>query len=589
MDAKDEDFVNYPEPETTDDVTLSDTLSDWPVEDKAYIKALDNLISAVRKYVATRVQPDVGKKMSKFKEELPQNTEKTDLDALANHKGQIKVAMRKRKDYREIIKDAMDERQKFIDSILKTREEEERLRYKGKQLRLIDPTQKETREKAVFDIFAALFFAIQIVLVLAYVVCTRFRDDATPAEGNNGGSMRSDDYYTFYVQILLMVAFGYGSLLSFLKKYSFSAIGYNFLMTAYAMQLGILTQLLFKNIHNNPTDPFESLNITIPVLIDAAYVATACCISWAVIAGKVNILELAIITTFEVFFYSVNYWVVVLILGVVEPGGSTYIHMFGAYFGIGVTLFLSRPFRPTDLKHYLDELNSSTYYSEFFSLVGTIILFCFFPAFNAATAPNGSQHRVIVNTFVSISASVVFAFFTSRTIRRRHMNIRDIQNATLAGGIAMGNALSMVITPGPALLVGIVAGTVSVMGHALFQPWIEKKFPFPIFDTRGAHNTHGLAGIIGGIGTAIATGIAGEKAFGQSTMELFPHGLPKQGGYQAGAIFVSFIIGLSTGMLVGLVLFVARRFNPRLFKAPYQDEWEWNVPADYPKNYTETS
>ena len=39
-----------------------------------------------------------------------------------------------------------------------------------------------------------------------------------------------------------------------------------------------------------------------------------------------------------------------------------------------------------------------------------------------------------------------------------------IQNATLAGGVAMGATASMVISPWAALMVGAVAGMVSTLG-----------------------------------------------------------------------------------------------------------------------------
>jgi len=51
----------------------------------------------------------------------------------------------------------------------------------------------------------------------------------------------------------------------------------------------------------------------------------------------------------------------------------------------------------------------------------------------------------------------------------------DIQNATLAGGVAVGSSSDLVIQPWGALVIGFCAGALSVVGYVYISPWLERK------------------------------------------------------------------------------------------------------------------
>ncbi|KAK3252196.1 hypothetical protein CYMTET_38498 [Cymbomonas tetramitiformis] len=73
----------------------------------------------------------------------------------------------------------------------------------------------------------------------------------------------------------------------------------------------------------------------------------------------------------------------------------------------------------------------------------------------------------------------------------------DIQNATLAGGVAVGAVANMVIGPGGAILIGMMSGMLSVGGFVHIQPWLQSKLG--LHDTCGVHNLHGLPAVLSGI------------------------------------------------------------------------------------------
>jgi ammonia channel protein AmtB len=67
-----------------------------------------------------------------------------------------------------------------------------------------------------------------------------------------------------------------------------------------------------------------------------------------------------------------------------------------------------------------------------------------------------------------------------------------IQNATLAGGVAIGASANLKLVPAWAVFVGVMGGTLSTLGYIYVTPFLTNKIKLQ--DTCGVHSLHGMPG-----------------------------------------------------------------------------------------------
>lgn len=261
------------------------------------------------------------------------------------------------------------------------------------------------------------------------------------------------------------------------------------------------------------------------------------------------------------------------------------------------------------------EKESSTYNSDLFSMIGTIFLWIYWPSFNSAVAKDEGQLRAIVNTYLSIASSCITTFIISTLIGKGKINMVHVQNATLAGGVAVGTMADMPIQPYAAMLTGSVAGIVSTLGFEYLTPLLKKIY---LHDTCGVNNLHGMPGLISGIGGAIFAAFATKSSFETTDdknrlFAFYPSRVPSsnsteylqlnltstiynsggdgrsglsQGGFQMAALGVTLFLAILSGTLTGLLMRVPIFEQVREKEDMFDDQLNFITPSDYPSDET---
>ncbi|KAM4567980.1 ammonium transporter Rh type B [Fundulus diaphanus] len=387
---------------------------------------------------------------------------------------------------------------------------------------------------------------------------------------------QNDFYYRYpsFQDVHVMIFIGFGFLMTFLQRYGFSSVGFNFLVAAFSLQWATLMQGFLHGLHDG------KIAIGVESMINADFCTGSVLISFGAVLGKTSPLQLLIMAIFEVTLFSVNEFILLSLLGTRDAGGSMTIHTFGAYFGLMVTRILYRP-----NLHKSKHKNSSVYHSDMFAMIGTIYLWMFWPSFNSAITEHGDpQHRTAMNTYYSLAACTMSTYAMSALVAHDgKLDMVHIQNAALAGGVAAGTAGEMMLTPFGSMIVGFLAGIISVLGFKYLSPILEEKLK--IQDTCGIHNLHGMPGILGAIVGAVTAVAIPKEVYGNGLEKVFPDVAngDRDTSYQAGMQAISLAVTLSFaiigGVIVGFILKVPVLGAPP-DTACFEDSIYWEVPGE---------
>ncbi len=344
--------------------------------------------------------------------------------------------------------------------------------------------------------------------------------------------------YDRSIQIMAMLLVGFGFLMVFLRRYGRSALTATFLLVSAAIPLYMLL---------DSSGAFgRTTGVEVDRLVLAEFAAASLLICAGACLGRLKMWQYIILAVLFVPVYMFNEWIVleggfgwIASGAVVDTGGSIVIHAFGALFGVGVVLAITnKREEPIPIE--------SDFTSDRFSMLGSMVLWVFWPSFCAALVAPELVPYTAVNVVIALCGSTLATYLVSVSVRHK-ISISDIANASLAGGVAIGATCASASHPA-AFLIGILGGTLSTLGFTLIQPRIEKAFR--MIDTCGVTNLHGWPGLMGGIAAIfIVQGISP--------------------GWQFAGIGIMVLLALIPGYVVGRIILALGRV-----KKHYEDSVE---------------
>ncbi|GAB6024249.1 hypothetical protein CHUAL_008945 [Chamberlinius hualienensis] len=391
----------------------------------------------------------------------------------------------------------------------------------------------------------------------------------------------------------MFIVGGFGIIFMYLKRYCYSGVGLTMLLCALVFQWATLCQGFFSS--ENGT-----IGVNVVRLLGADGTAATILISWGAVLGKVDPLQALILAFIEVPLAATNEWVVTKVFQSRDAGGSVLCHVFSTYFGLGVALALFR-------RGHSDDDNGkqgSSYVSDIIAIIGSIILWVYWPILLAAGMKGDMKHRAVINTYYAMAASCVTTFaMTSLLDKNNKFGMAHIQNASLAGGVAIGSVVDLMISPYGALLMGMGGAIITVLGMEFTGPFLRHRLH--LNDVAGVNNLHGLTGIFGGLVGAVMACRASEDLYGPSLYQIYPAMAPKtnqtallrlqqllpviemgdersplaQAAYQLMAIITTFFLSLFGGLLTGMILRLPIFDTPE-YDQLFDDTDFWRLPDE---------
>ena len=329
-------------------------------------------------------------------------------------------------------------------------------------------------------------------LLLLTIITLLLSNDIFAQTVSNDVLSTLTDVQKYYraIHIMAMLLLGFGFLMVFVRKYGRSAITATFLLVS----VSIPAYIAFAGNGIFGEDKLPEID----TLILSEFAAASLLITAGAVLGRLKMYQYIILGILFIPVYMLNENIMLNNgYGLIESGsfidvgGSIVIHMFGAIFGLGVAMSM------TTKNEFTAEIDTD-FTSDRFSLLGSMILWVFWPSFCSALVLPAEVVHTAINVILALSGATVITYIFTTWLRGK-IDAADIANASLAGGVAIGSVCNTA-TGTQSIIIGLVAGAISTIGFALIQNRLQKGLK--LIDTCGVSNLHGIPGLLGGL-TAI--------------------------------------------------------------------------------------
>ncbi|CAO2589491.1 Blood group Rh(D) polypeptide [Lemmus lemmus] len=369
--------------------------------------------------------------------------------------------------------------------------------------------------------------------------------------------------YQVFQDLTLMAALGFGFLSSSFRRHSWSSVAFNLFILALGVQGSILLERFLSW-------PFlQDVAINLFSIRTATMSTMPLLISVGAVLGKANLVQLAVMVLMEAVAFRAVRLVDKKVFHMEDHIIAMNGHVFGAYFGLLVVWCLSGSLpRRVGEKAQTEKAQMATS-SSLFAMLGTLLLWIFWPSFNSALLewPN-EKKTAVLNTYYALAVSAVTATSMSALSHPQgKINMVHIHNAVLAGGVAVGAPCFLITSPWIAMVLGLTAGLISIGGAKCLPVCLNHMLQ--IQKHGGIHYTFGLPGLLGAV-TYILLIYMNNYRISHSRVT-------NQMITDFGALSFALAVGMVSGLLTGCLL------NIKVWRAPhtskyFDDQAFWEFP-----------